>query len=121
MAFLGWWTHHPISARVVTWPSPWCQVSLSFLCLAALYVLTDIFKVRKGTGPLLLFGTCSLFVWEVAVFGYPVVRALATRLGEGLPNLFGDGVHRLVWIGMCEMAVIAVSAVLWYRFKTKKD
>ena len=94
---------------------------LSFLCLAALYVLTDIFKLRKGTGPLLLFGTCSLFVWEVAVFGYPVVRALATRLGEGLPNLFGDGVHRLVWIGMCEMVVIAVSAVLWYRFKTKKD
>lgn len=94
---------------------------LSFLCLAALYVLTDIFGFRKGMGPLLLFGSCSLFVWEVSVFGCPTVRTLATRLGEGLPNLFGDGVHKLVYIGICEMAVITAAAVIRYRFKSMKS
>ena len=91
---------------------------LSALCLAGLYVATDIFMFRRFAGPLLLFGSCSLFVWEVSVFGVKTVETLATRIAGDLPNLFGNGVHSLVYVGIAEMCIITVAAAIWYRLKS---
>jgi len=91
----------------------------SMLCLTALYVLTDIWKLRRGTGLLLLFGSSSLFIWETANFAYPAVQALGVRLGEGLPNLFGTGIHPMVFTGFCEMLVVTGMAVMRYQMKSK--
>ena len=91
---------------------------LSALCLVGLYVATDILMLRRYAGPLLLFGSSSLFVWEVSVFGVKTVETLATRIAGDLPNLFGPGIHQLVYVGIAEMCIITVAAAVWYRLKS---
>lgn len=92
----------------------------SALCLVALFVLTDIWKLRSGTGLLLLFGSSSLFIWETATFAYPAVQALGVKLGEGLPNILWPGVHPMACTGFCEMIVVTAVAIMRYQMKKVK-
>ena len=65
-------------------------LGLSTLLLAGLYVLTDIWNFRRGTGLLILFGQCSLVAWmSVNLFG-DALYAAADRFVAGLPHLLGS-------------------------------
>lgn len=91
---------------------------LSVLCLDALYVITDIFAWRRGTGLFLLLGMFSLFTWEIANFCYPAVQALAEKLVVGVPHLLGGGDRcRSIAVGVAEMAVVVALAICRYRMK----
>ena len=61
----------------------------SALLLAVLYVLTDIWKVRRGFGIFILFGQFALTAYLLEDFFKPVAVSLANLLGGGLPHLLG--------------------------------
>ena len=71
-------------------------IGWSILLLALLYVITDIWKCRKGTGWLLLFGQFALtaYVLEAIVSG--TVTGLWTRFFGGLNRFFPESWGALV-------------------------
>ena len=83
----------------------WCM-----LAYAALYVLTDIWKLRRGLGVLILFGQCALFVYVTGgVFGGAVLNAAMT-LTQGLrPHFAGT----MPFIDMAA-SVILLTVLAWY-------
>ena len=63
----------------------WCT-----LALALLYVITDIWQMRKGMGLVILFGQFALTAYLVSHPPFvPALQALAKSLSQGLPMLFG--------------------------------
>ena len=112
--------------------SPWIPVikpifTLSFtalamgwsvLSLAALYVLTDILRFRRGFGVFILLGRHSLFAYMVGCFG-GVFAAAADKLLGGLA----------LWIGQTPMPVVLAvgssalrlgSVWVWDRLRSPK-
>lgn len=62
----------------------------SVLALAVLYVVTDIWRFRRGTGLVILFGQTALAAYMLkSLFGRAFETA-AGRLVYGVPHLFGD-------------------------------
>ena len=63
----------------------WCV-----LALAILYVITDIFQIRRGFGLLILYGQFALTAYLVSHVPFrPALDALAKSLSQGFPLLFG--------------------------------
>ena len=63
----------------------WCT-----LALALLYVITDIWQMRKGMGLVILFGQFALTAYLVSHAPFaPALQALAKSLSQGLPMIFG--------------------------------
>ena len=93
-------------------------VGWSMLAYAALFVLTDIWKLRRGLGVFLLYGQCALFVYmctETVLWGAFV--ALAKALTFGLPHLFGG--ERYMPLVVNAVAVAAVAVVTHHYRKSK--
>jgi len=69
-------------------------IGWSMLALALLYVLTDIWKLRRGTGLFLLFGQYALTAYMCETFFRENCRGLSTRLFSGVashvPSGWGD-------------------------------
>ena len=77
----------------------WCVISL-----AVLYVITDIFMLRKGLGVVVLFGQYALTAYLVGVWFFrPVLKTLADILLQGFPFAFG--------LGSAEMQFVSALAV----------
>ena len=77
----------------------WCVISL-----AVLYVITDIFMLRKGLGVVVLFGQYALTAYLVGVWFFrPVLKTLADILLQGFPFAFG--------LGSAEMQLVSSLAV----------
>ena len=72
----------------------------SALLLAALYVLTDIWKLRRGLGVVILFGQFALTAYLLEECFKPVLMSLAKLLGAGVPHLLGSD--------RCQPLVLAV-------------
>ena len=90
--------------EVVGWAvSPWIPVikpiyTLSFtaqamgwcvIAFAALYVVSDILMIRRGTGVVILFGQCALTAYLAGGFFRPVLVKLSDIMTQGLPHMFG--------------------------------
>lgn len=91
----------------------WCAVSLGVL-----YVINDIWMIRKGFSLILLFGQFALTAYFVSHFFAPVLVALGHVVGDGivahLPESASTFVNKLLFvIGMI------VVMVLWRRIKAR--
>ena len=76
------------------------------LALAALYVLTDIWRLRRGTGVLLLYGQCALAAYMLSHFFRPFTDGLVKVLAQGLPHLLGG--YAGTWMPLVNALVYGV-------------
>lgn len=89
-------------------------MGLSVLSLAALYVLTDVWRLRRGLGLVTLFGQFALTAYLLEEFFKPAVLALANLLGAGFPHLLGT--MRYQPLVLEALAVAEIVFVLRVRF-----
>jgi predicted acyltransferase len=89
----------------------------ALLLLAALYALTDIANVRRGTGLLILFGQCSLVAWMLVNFFGGSLTSAAERFVVGVPELIGTKEYQPVLVGVARMAIIVTLVWMWRRFR----
>ena len=88
----------------------------SVLALAALYVIADIWKFRKGTGLIVLFGRNALAAYVAGSVFHGTLHAAASHFAQGVPRYLGDAPQPFV-IG-CLMAVELVFCVyVWDGFR----
>lgn len=89
----------------------WQAVGWSMLLLAALYVLTDIWKLRKGTGVLLLFGQFALTAYLCEGPFRGAAKAVSEGLLGGFASFFPkylDAFVIEVGFGIVVIAVVAI-------------
>ena len=85
----------------------WCA-----LLLAALYVLADIWKVRRGFGVAILFGQFALTAYLMEEFFKPVTVKFAEMLTPGFPHLLGTAKYQpLIVAVVVVLEIITVLAV----------
>ena len=92
-------------------------IGWSVLALAALYVLTDIYKWRRGLSPVILFGQYALTAYLLHTLFAPALRALANVFVQGLPRFFGADAQTLV-LPLAESVLIVLALLAWRRIKT---
>lgn len=63
-------------------------IGWSVLLLAALYVLTDIWKLRRGMGLFILFGQFALTAYLCKTVFYDAVQSVSDRLFAGIERFF---------------------------------
>lgn len=63
----------------------WCVIAL-----AVLYVITDIFHFRRGTGIFILYGQFALTAYMVSNFFRPAVKGIVEPVVQGVPHLLGE-------------------------------
>ena len=86
-------------------------IGWSVLLLAALYVLTDIWRLRRGTGVLLLFGQYALTAYLSKSVFREACRSFGDRALGGLPRLFPESWRDVVAALVFVSVVIAVVAI----------
>ena len=89
----------------------------ALLLLAALYALTDIANVRRGTGIFLLFGQCSLAAWMLIQFFGKSLTAAAERFVVGVPELIGTKDYQLFFVGIARMVILITLVWMWRRYR----
>lgn len=72
------------TATFTFWASGW-----SCLLLAGCYVLTDIWKLRRGTGIVLLYGQFALLAYVAESYFHAPLEKLVLSFFPDLPHLFG--------------------------------
>ena len=93
---------------------------LCLLSLAATYVVTDIWKFRRGTGLVLLWGQCALFAYFMShVFAMSYV-SITERCLQGLPRLVSDARLVSVLNAVGSMAVLTLFMVVWRQFRAAR-
>ncbi len=93
----------------------WCVIAL-----AVLYVLTDILKLRRGLGVVILFGQCALAAYLVGGFFRPVLAKLAEILTQGAPHLFGLGERPMALLNAVIVAIeITLVLAIWRKARAK--
>ena len=90
----------------------WCMI-----ILAALYVLTDIWKFRRGLGVCVLFGQFALTAYLIEEFFKPVAEKFAEMVTPGIPRLLGTAKPMEFVIAV--VVVIEIIAVLRLRRAAK--
>ncbi|MBQ6137659.1 MAG: DUF5009 domain-containing protein, partial [Kiritimatiellae bacterium] len=89
----------------------------SVLLLAALYLVADVLKFRRGTWIFILFGQTSLAAYMCHEFK-PVFKAFAKMFTPGAAHLFGDGAVPLAgWLASTALLVAVLH--FWRRAKTR--
>lgn len=92
-------------------------IGYSILLLALLYVITDIYKLRRGTSLLIMFGQCALTAYLCESVFSGVCRSLADRLFCGIYDFFPASAGPLMHsIGFA----VIVCLVVFYRWKSKQ-
>ena len=91
----------------------------SALLLAALFVLTDVWNVRRGTGFLILFGQCSLAAWMTMNFFGGALTAAAQCFVGGLPELLGSSTYQPIFVAVARMAILFWVLLAWRRLRAK--
>lgn len=72
-----------------------CQaMGYSMLALAALYVLSDIWKIRRGFGVFIVFGRYALWAYMIGGLFRPGLTGFATVLCKGAPHLLGSAAYQ---------------------------
>ena len=63
----------------------WCTLALGIL-----YIVTDIFQLRRGLGLVILYGQFALTAYLVSHTPFaPALQGLSGSLAQGLPQIFG--------------------------------
>ena len=84
----------------------WCA-----LLLAALYVITDIWKLRRGLGLCILFGQFALTAYLTEFF-CPVMEKFAEMFVGGVPHLIGTDAYQRIFVAVFVVAeTVAVLAI----------
>lgn len=92
----------------------WCVISL-----AVLYALTDVMRLRRGLGVVVLFGQCALAAYLIGGFFRPVPARLSEILTQGLPYAFGVK-DAMPFINALVVAVeIAAALAIWRAVRRK--
>ena len=95
-------------------------LGLSTLLLCALYVLSDIYALRRGTWLLILFGQCSLVAWMAASFFGEALTAAAQRFVCGMPVLVGTNRYQPIFVAVAKAAILIWTLWAWRRFRNVK-
>ena len=90
---------------------------LALLLLAALYALTDIANVRRGTGLIMLFGQCSLAAWMLIKYFDRSLTVAAERFVAGVPELIGTKDYQLFFVGIARTAILITLVWMWRRYR----
>ena len=91
----------------------WCA-----LVLSALYVVTDIWRIRRGFWVCVLFGQFALTAYLMEEFFKPVTVKFAEMLTPGFPHLLGTDRYQPLIVALVVVAEIIV--VLAIRRQLKK-
>lgn len=86
-------------------------IGWSVLLLAALYVITDIWRLRRGTGVLLLFGQYALTAYLCKSVFKDACRCVGERALGGLPRLFPEAWQGVVSALVFSVVVVAVVVI----------
>ena len=93
------------------------------IALAVLYVLTDILRLRRGAGILLLYGQFALTAYMVSHFFRPAVKGIVDPVTQGIPHLLGK--EHAAWMPLITSVATAIvlTAVLAVkrRLSTKES
>ena len=96
------------------------------LALSALFVLTDIWKLRRGSGLLLLFGQFALTAYLMeSVFREPAF-AFVKRFLHGVPPLLGcvpdgAGAKLIEAIGFSILVIVTLAYYRRYKLLSRKN
>ena len=93
----------------------WCA-----LLLAALYVLTDILKFRRGLGICILFGQFALTAYLMEEFFKPVTVKFAEMLTPGFPHLLGTAKYQPLIVAIVVVLEIVTVLVVRRGLKGRK-
>ena len=86
-------------------------MGLSMLLLAALYLVADIWRMRKGTWLVLLFGQTSLMAYMCHEFK-PVFKTFGKMFAPGAEHLFGSSAGPIAsWLAASALLTLFLS--LW--------
>ena len=91
----------------------------AILLLDALFVLTDIWQLRRGLGFLLMFGQCSLFCWMLSTFFRPGLGRIADQVVVGVPRLLGSAALQPIAYWTVYSLLFAWCVSLWWRLRQK--
>lgn len=109
-----------IPSRKSIWTASYVLLAMgwSILALSTLYVLTDIWRLRRGLGLFILYGQYALTAY---LLGETTFRSLVVHLGKkitaGLPYLLGT--DRYQDLALKISAIFIITAVLLIRRKLK--
>lgn len=95
-------------------------MGLSTLLLAALYVVTDIWKVRRGTWVLMLFGQCSLAAWMTCNFFGDALLSVVDKLTVGVPTLLGGETYKPLVASVVRVVLLIWVVWTWRRLREAK-
>ena len=76
------------------------------IALAVLYVLTDILRIRRGTGILLLYGQFALTAYMVSHFFRPAIKGIVDPITQGIPHLLGK--EHAAWMPLVTAVATAI-------------
>lgn len=89
----------------------------SVLLLAALYLVADVLKFRRGMWLFILFGQTSLMAYMCHEFK-PVFKAFGKMFAPGAVHLFGEGAAPLAtWLASTALLVAVLH--FWRKAKTR--
>lgn len=89
----------------------------SALLYALFYILTDIWKLRRGLGVCILFGQFALTAYLVEEYLRPATEKFASMFVSGVPNLVGTATYQPLVVSL--FVVAEIIAVLAIRRKLK--
>ena len=120
---LGWilqiWI--PANRFIYTVSFVFTTLGYAILLLDLLYVVTDIWRFRRGTGLFLLFGQCSLAAWML--YANPLssgLAAISKNLVVGVPKLVGTNAYFNVYASFVQSVLLVIAVALWHRYKTAR-
>ena len=115
---LGFWI--PPIRYIYTVSFVFETLGLATLLLAGLFVLTDIWNVRRGMGLLILFGQCSLTAWMCMNFFQDSMTAAAVCLVRGLPDLLGTATYQPIFLNVAKAAILIWVLWAWRRLRMSR-
>ena len=86
-------------------------IGWSVLLLGTLYVLTDIWKIRRGLGLFILFGQTALTAYICEGVFREACFSVSERLFGGFADFFGTARPFVIALGY----VVVLTAILWIR------
>lgn len=88
-------------------------LGLSFLLTDAVFVVTDVWRFRRGTGLLLLFGQNSLSAWMISHFFGDELYGFSCRMTAGLPRLLGTDSFQKLFVAIVWAVAVIASVLIW--------
>ena len=95
-------------------------IGWSMLAYAALYVVGDIWKLRRGTWLVILFGQCSLATYVLNSFFRYGINVTSHGFVKGLPRFFGAEIQPLFDV-LAETVLLVLILTFWRRARKSSN